>query len=162
MDSLNKQLNCILGFQHGNFADDLTIVCTSADLSAIQQTIQHGFDCIMRWSEDHYMEVSAEKTGYTLFAARETNLLSLKVGEAVLKKVRTPKLLGLTMQPHKGLSKHVEGAKAVADARLLQLRAVVSPEWGPEREKLRAFYRALVQAKVCYGMASWWFVISAV
>ncbi|CCD13168.1 unnamed protein product, partial [Trypanosoma congolense IL3000] len=103
------------------------------------------------------MEVSAEKTEYMLFGARETNLLSPKVGETVLKEVRTPKLLGLTMQPHKGLSKHVQGVKAAADTRLLQLRAVASPEWGPDREKLRAFYLALVQAKVCYGIASWWF-----
>ncbi|CCD15172.1 unnamed protein product [Trypanosoma congolense IL3000] len=148
VDSLSKRLNCIPGLQHGFFADDLTIVCASADLSAIQQTIQQGLDCITRWSKEHYMEVSVEKTEYTLFGARETNLLSLKVGETVLKEVRTPKLLGLTMQPHKGLSKHVQGAKAAADARLLQLRAVASPEWGPDREKLRAFYLALVQAKV--------------
>ncbi|CCD16585.1 unnamed protein product [Trypanosoma congolense IL3000] len=34
---------------------------------------------------------------------------------------------------------------------------MASPEWGPDREELRAFYPALVQAKVCYGIASWWF-----
>ncbi|CCD19268.1 hypothetical protein, conserved, partial [Trypanosoma vivax Y486] len=32
VDSLSKRLNCIPGLQHGFFADDLTIVCTSADL----------------------------------------------------------------------------------------------------------------------------------
>ncbi|KAH8604750.1 hypothetical protein ERJ75_001686500 [Trypanosoma vivax] len=103
------------------------------------------------------MEVSAEKTEYTLFGARGTNLLSLKVGEAVLKEVRAPKPLGLTVQPHKGLSKHVLSVKAAAGTRLMQLRAVASPEWGPEREKLRAFCVALVQAKMCYGVASRWF-----
>ncbi|CCD20833.1 hypothetical protein, conserved [Trypanosoma vivax Y486] len=103
------------------------------------------------------MEVSAEKTEYTLFGARETNLLSLKVGETALKEERTPKLLGLTMQPHKGLSKHVMCMKAAANTRLLQLRAVASPECGPDSEKLRAFYLASVQAKMCYGVASWWF-----
>ncbi|KAG8342899.1 hypothetical protein TRVL_06282 [Trypanosoma vivax] len=103
------------------------------------------------------MEVSAGKTEYTLFGARETNLLSLKVGEAVLKEERTPKLLGLTMQPHKGLSKHVACMKAVGNTRLMQLRAVASPEWDPEREKLRAFYLALVKSEICYGVAPWWF-----
>ncbi|KAG8339780.1 hypothetical protein ERJ75_001071700 [Trypanosoma vivax] len=39
----------------------------------------------------------------------------------------------------------------------MQFRAVASPEWGPEREQLHAFYLALVQAKMCYGVASWWF-----
>nr|CCC90773.1 unnamed protein product [Trypanosoma congolense IL3000] len=160
VDSLSKRLNCIPGLKHGFFADDLTIVCESTDRSAIQKAIQPRLDCITRWSEEPYMEVSPEKTEYTLFGARETNLLSLKVGETMLKEVRTPKLLGLTMQPHKGLSKHVQGAKAVAEARLLQLRAVASPEWSPDRERWRAFYRALVQAKVCYGIASWWFVTS--
>ncbi|KAH8616305.1 hypothetical protein ERJ75_000492300 [Trypanosoma vivax] len=60
------------------------------------------------------------------------------------------------MQPHKGLSKHVMCMKAEANTRLLHLRAVASPEWGPDREKLRALYLALVQAKMCYGVASWW------
>ncbi|KAH8618285.1 hypothetical protein ERJ75_000291200 [Trypanosoma vivax] len=94
------------------------------------------------------MEVSAEKTEYTLLGARETNLLSLKVGETALKEGRAPKLLGLTMQPHKGLSKHVMCIEEAANTRFLQLRAVASPEWGPDREKLRAFYLALVQAKM--------------
>ncbi|KAH8610601.1 hypothetical protein ERJ75_001084500 [Trypanosoma vivax] len=64
------------------------------------------------------------------------------------------------MQPHKGLSKHALSMKAAADTRLTQLRAVASPECGPEREKLRAFYLALVQAKMCYAAASWWFEAS--
>ncbi|KAH8616768.1 putative Reverse transcriptase (RNA dependent DNA polymerase) [Trypanosoma vivax] len=153
VDSLSRRFNCLPGLQHGLFADDLTVVCTSADLSEIQQ----GLDCITNWPAKYYMEVSAEKTEYTLLGARETNLLGLKVGEAVLKEVCAPKLLGLTMQPHNGLSKHVMCMKAGAHARLMQLRAVASPEWGPDREKLRAFHLALVQARMCYGVASWWF-----
>ncbi|KAH8603917.1 putative Reverse transcriptase (RNA dependent DNA polymerase) [Trypanosoma vivax] len=102
VDSLSKRLNCIPGLKHGFFADDLTFVCTSAGLSEIQQTIQQRLDCITNWSAEYHMEVSAEKTEYMLFVARETNLLSLKVGETALKEVRAPKLLGLTMQPHKG------------------------------------------------------------
>ncbi|CCD18540.1 hypothetical protein, conserved (fragment), partial [Trypanosoma vivax Y486] len=39
----------------------------------------------------------------------------------------------------------------------MQLRAVASPERGPDREKPRTFFLALVQAKMCYGVASWWF-----
>ncbi|KAG8339596.1 hypothetical protein TRVL_09575 [Trypanosoma vivax] len=61
------------------------------------------------------------------------------------------------MQPHKGLSKHALSMKAAPGTRLMQLRQVASPEWGPDREKLRAFYLALVQAKMCCGVASWWF-----
>ncbi|KAH8619094.1 putative Reverse transcriptase (RNA dependent DNA polymerase) [Trypanosoma vivax] len=126
-DSLSKRPNCIPGLQHAFFADDLTIVCASADLSEIQQTIQRGLDCITNWSAEYYMEVSAEKTEYTLFGAREMNLLSLKVGETALKEVRTPKLLGLAMEPHKGLSKHVLCIEEAANARLMQLMAVASP-----------------------------------
>ncbi|KAH8619883.1 hypothetical protein ERJ75_000127900 [Trypanosoma vivax] len=61
------------------------------------------------------------------------------------------------MQPHKGLSKHVLCTKAAANTRRTQLRAVASPEWCPVGGKLRAFYLALVKAKMCYGVASWWF-----
>ncbi|KAG8343763.1 hypothetical protein TRVL_05415 [Trypanosoma vivax] len=60
------------------------------------------------------MEVSAEKTERTLFGARKTNLLSLNVCETALKEERAPKLRGLTMQPHKGLSNHVMCMKEAA------------------------------------------------
>ncbi|KAH8617137.1 putative Reverse transcriptase (RNA dependent DNA polymerase) [Trypanosoma vivax] len=157
VDPLSRRLKCTPGLQHGFFADDLTIVCTSADLSAIQQTIQQGLDCITNWLAAYYMEVSAEKTEGTLFGARKTNLFSLNVGETALKEARAPRLFGLTMQPHKGLSNHVMCMKAAANTRLMQLRAVASPECGPDREKPRTFFLALVQAKMCYGVASWWF-----
>ncbi|KAH8613034.1 hypothetical protein ERJ75_000834800 [Trypanosoma vivax] len=89
------------------------------------------------------MEFSAGKTGHTPFGARETNLLSLKVGVTVLKEERAPEPDGPTMQPQKGLSKHALSMKAAASTRLMQLRAVASPECGPEREKLRALHLAL-------------------
>ncbi|KAG8341545.1 hypothetical protein TRVL_07627 [Trypanosoma vivax] len=79
------------------------------------------------------------------------------LGETSPKEDRTPRLLGLTMHPHEWLSKHAPSMKGAAGTRLMQLRAVASPEWGPEREKLRAFYLALAQAQICYGVASWWF-----
>ncbi|KAH8611667.1 hypothetical protein ERJ75_000935200 [Trypanosoma vivax] len=103
------------------------------------------------------MEVSAAKTEHTLFGARKTSLLSLKVGETVLKEARAPRLFGLTMQPNKGLNKHALRMSAAAGSQLTQFSAVASPEWCPDREKLRAFYLVLVQAKMCYGVASWRF-----
>ncbi|KAH8610731.1 putative Reverse transcriptase (RNA dependent DNA polymerase) [Trypanosoma vivax] len=62
VDSLSRRLNCIPVLQRGFFSEHLTIVCTSADLSEIQQTIQQGLDCITNWSAEYCMEVSAEKT----------------------------------------------------------------------------------------------------
>ncbi|KAH8606979.1 hypothetical protein ERJ75_001449500 [Trypanosoma vivax] len=84
------------------------------------------------------MEVSAVKTEYTLFGARETDLLSLKVGETALKEERTPKPLGLTMQPHKLLSKHVLSMKAAANTGSCSSEQWRRQMW-PGREKLRAF-----------------------
>ncbi|KAH8616471.1 hypothetical protein ERJ75_000475000 [Trypanosoma vivax] len=121
-------INCIPGLQHGFIADDLTIARPTADPSEIKQHKQQGLDCITPWSAECRMEVSAVKTEHTLFGARETNLLSPKVGETVLKEVRAPKLLGLTMQPHKGLSKHALSVKAAADTRLMRVRAVATTE----------------------------------
>ncbi|KAH8612867.1 hypothetical protein ERJ75_000842800 [Trypanosoma vivax] len=47
--------------------------------------------------------------------------------------------------------------KAAPNARLLQLKAVASPERETDREKLHPFCLALEQTKRCYGVASWWF-----
>ncbi|KAG8342841.1 hypothetical protein ERJ75_000092400 [Trypanosoma vivax] len=150
-------INCIPVMQHAFFADDLAIVLTSTDLTELQQTDQQGLDCITNWSAEYYMEVSAEKTDHTLFGARGTDLLSLKVGETMLKEMCAPKLLGLTIQPHKWLSKHELSMRPGANTRLKQLRAVALPRCGPDREKLRPFYLALAQAKMYYGVVSWWF-----
>ncbi|KAG8340267.1 hypothetical protein TRVL_08907 [Trypanosoma vivax] len=133
VDSLTKRLNCIPGLRNGFFAEDLTIVRTSAGLNAIQRTIQQGLDCITNWSAEYHMEVLVAKTEHTPFGARETNLLSLEVGETVLKEVRTPKLPGLTMQPHKGLNRHALSMKAAAGTRPMQLRAVASPQLCPQK-----------------------------
>ncbi|SCU72739.1 Reverse transcriptase (RNA-dependent DNA polymerase), putative [Trypanosoma equiperdum] len=127
VDSPSKRLNCIPGFQHGFFADDFTIVCASSDLNAIQLTVQRGLDCIKN--------LSAEKTECTLFGARDTNILNLRIGVTV-KEVHTPKLLSLTIQLHNGLRKHARSVKAAADTRLMQLREVASSDWGPDRERL--------------------------
>ncbi|KAH8604489.1 putative Reverse transcriptase (RNA dependent DNA polymerase) [Trypanosoma vivax] len=56
--SLSRRLSCNPGLQHGFIADDLTIVCTSADPSEIQQTIQQGSDCITNCWAECCMEVS--------------------------------------------------------------------------------------------------------
>ncbi|KAH8604283.1 putative Reverse transcriptase (RNA dependent DNA polymerase) [Trypanosoma vivax] len=52
VDSPSKRLNCIPGLQHGLFADDLTIVRASVDLSEIQQGNQKGWDCIANWAAE--------------------------------------------------------------------------------------------------------------
>ncbi|KAH8612904.1 hypothetical protein ERJ75_000844400 [Trypanosoma vivax] len=46
---------------------------------------------------------------------------------------------------------------AAPNARLLQLKAVASPEGETAREKLRPFCLALAKTKRSYGVASWWF-----
>ncbi|KAH8608395.1 putative Reverse transcriptase (RNA dependent DNA polymerase) [Trypanosoma vivax] len=47
VDSLSRKLNYRPVLQYGFFADGLTIVCTSADLSAIRQIIQRELDFIV-------------------------------------------------------------------------------------------------------------------
>ncbi|KAH8609784.1 putative Reverse transcriptase (RNA dependent DNA polymerase) [Trypanosoma vivax] len=155
--SLGRRLKRITGLRNGFFADDLGIVCTSNDLSELQQRKQRGLDCITHWSAECRVEVSAGKTEHTQLAAREAKLLSLKVGATALKEERAPELVDLTMHRLKGLSKHGLCMKAVASTRLLQLRAAASPEWGPDREERRGSHRAPEQAEMCYGVASWWF-----
>ncbi|KAG8339789.1 putative Reverse transcriptase (RNA dependent DNA polymerase) [Trypanosoma vivax] len=49
VDSLSWRLNCFPRPQNDFFADDLAIVCTSADLREIQRTVQRGLDCITNW-----------------------------------------------------------------------------------------------------------------
>ncbi|KAH8606223.1 hypothetical protein ERJ75_001533400 [Trypanosoma vivax] len=134
------------------------MVSTSADLSEIQRTIQQGLGCSTRCSSECYVEVSAVETEYKPFGAQATKLLSLKAGEDAHHMLgRAPKLLGLAVQPHARAAKHVMCMKAAPGTRPLQLSAVAAPKRGPNREQLRAFCLALVQNKMCHGVAPWWF-----
>ncbi|KAG8340151.1 hypothetical protein TRVL_09020 [Trypanosoma vivax] len=64
------------------------------------------------------------------------------------------------MQPQKGLSKHALSMKAAASTRLMQLRAVASPECGPERDCALALTKQARRAALthkngytCHGCA---------
>ncbi|RNE95641.1 Tcoingi protein, partial [Trypanosoma conorhini] len=160
IDSLSVRLNAIPNLAHGFFADDLTLICRHSDRAYIQYVLQEGLDCTSKWSEENFMEVSVEKTQYTFFGVRYANSLVLTVQGKQLRETRTPKLLGYILQPHKGAGKHVREKMDSGNRKLLQLRAIASPEWGPSKETLRAFYMALIRARVCYGIAVWWFLAS--
>jgi len=102
------------------------------------------------------MELSALKTQYTFWGSRQRNSFDLRVHGVPLKETTTPKVLGYTLQPNKGSFTHVREMLNVLRLKLAKIRAIGSPEWGPSRETIRAFYLALIQSKLLYGCAAWW------
>ncbi|KAG8339894.1 hypothetical protein TRVL_09280 [Trypanosoma vivax] len=127
-DSLRKRLKRARGLWSGLFADGFVVACAGAGLNRIRKTNQQGPVCVTNWLAGCRAEASPEKAEYTLFVTREANLLRPMGGKAVLKRGRAPKPFGPAMCPCKWLSERVRSAMGANDARLMQLRAVASPE----------------------------------
>ncbi|CCD12994.1 hypothetical protein, unlikely [Trypanosoma congolense IL3000] len=79
VNSLVGGLNRILRLSYGFFVNDLKILCTSSNRELIGQALQRELDCIGRWSVEHYMKASAEKSKYNFFGARNRDSLDLKL-----------------------------------------------------------------------------------
>ncbi|EPY28224.1 hypothetical protein STCU_05239 [Strigomonas culicis] len=156
MNTLSVELRKIPGLEHAFFADDLTIMARGTDNAEIQRTLQAALDCISKWTTEHFMELSASKTKYTLFGQIKTDLLKLYVGEKALGEERYPKILGIELQPVKGMQKNIARVVQSARKQLLRLSAVSSSTWGPKAEIMRPFYLALVESILLYAIPAWW------
>ncbi|CCD12048.1 unnamed protein product [Trypanosoma congolense IL3000] len=93
VNSLSEGLNRIPGLLYGFFAYDLTIMCTNSNSELIGQALQRELDCIGRWLEKHYMKMSAEKSEYAFFGARNRDPLELRPGDMRLRETRAVRLL---------------------------------------------------------------------
>ncbi|EPY19163.1 hypothetical protein STCU_09590 [Strigomonas culicis] len=156
MNTLSVELRKIPGLEHAFFADDLTIMARGTDNAEIQRTLQAALDCISKWTTEHFMELSASKTKYTLFGQIKTDLLKLYVGEKALGEERYPKILGIELQPVKGMQKNIARVVQSARKQLLRLSAVSSSTWGPKAEITRPLYLALVESILLYAIPAWW------
>ena len=156
MDSLSAELNKIPDLDHAFFTDDLTLLTASNDKDVIQRTLQHALEVVESCTKTHYMELSAPKTKYTLFGARNWNELTLFVGETQIGEDRHPRLLGVDFNPMRDVSMHLASTFAAASCRLGQLRAMVGETWGPSKDVVRSFFLALIHSKLTYAATAWW------
>lgn len=98
------------------------------------------------------MDVNVQKTKYTLFGISELHPVGLKPNGITVEMERTPRLLGVAFQNHRGMSTHVAQTWKAIDFRLRQLASIFFSAWGPKRDTPRVFHLALVQTKAIYGV----------
>ncbi|CAD2221701.1 Reverse transcriptase (RNA-dependent DNA polymerase), putative [Angomonas deanei] len=151
MNFMSKELNAVPKLKHVFFANDLALIPQGTN-EEITETLQEGLNIIERWFKEHFMEVSASKTKYTLFGRYKQRL---QLDGRVLDEDKVPKLLGVTLQSASGVRTHVNDIKQQARTRLQKLNAIAAHNWGPSKDVLRAFYMALVQSKLLYGAVAW-------
>ena len=101
------------------------------------------------------MEVNVSKTEYADFKARHPDPLTLYLNGVKLKCVRTPKLLGVTLNHSSGFGGHADALKRSSALCLLKIAAVANTAWGACTPTLRCFYLATVESSLLYACPAW-------
>ena len=142
---------------HRLYADDLTLVASGPNRQA---QLQRGLDIISEWCKEFFMEGNVSKTEYADFKARKVDPLALYLHGVKLRCVRTPKLLGVTLNHSSGFSDHADALKRSSAPSLLKIAAVGNTAWGACTPTLRCFYLATVESSLLYACPAWWGAMS--
>ncbi len=146
MQDLSNSLGAVA---HRFYADDLTLVATGDRRCG---ELQQALDALHTWATAHFMEVNASKTVFTSFRTR-AGTTSLNYGGTPLTEEKTPKLLGVTFNCHRGFQRHCALVRrSTLSRKLVKLRAIGHNVHGGQWQVLRAFHIALVEAPLTYAL----------
>ena len=142
-----------------SYADDFTASASHSDVGGVTATMANHAQDVEAWANERELKVSAQKSTVTLFTpetqqGRFHPLVPLD-GE-LLPLERTPKILGVTFDPHFHFHKHVEAIEEKAKQRLSILKALTGTTWGQQKETIIATYKALIDSLFSYAAPVWY------
>ena len=142
-----------------SYADDFTASASHPDVrEATAIMANHAVD-VETWAGEKELQISAQKSTVTLFTpeTQQGRLHPLiPVDGELLPLDRTPKILGVTFDPHFHFHKHVEAIEEKAKQRLTLLKALTGTTWGQQKETLIATYKALIESLFSYAAPIWY------
>ncbi|KAF2348773.1 Reverse transcriptase domain [Trinorchestia longiramus] len=136
-----------------SYADQFTALATTnkiPDASAILSA--HSSD-VATWAQQKGLTVSIAKSQCSLFTpdthqSRTNHHVTWK--GTGLTHCRSPKILGITFNPHFTFTPHINTICERAQHRLNILKALAGSFWGPQKETIILTYKALINSIVTY------------
>ena len=115
-----------------SYADDLSALESSSDLSIIECRLVDAVASINAWAKSQDLSISPDKSHLTLFTPdthQFNRSLIVPIDGTPIPMNRNPKILGVTLDPLFTFSPHISSIAAQAASKLKILRALVGQGW---------------------------------
>ena len=145
----------ILQSDNALFADDLVLWHTSNSAIISRRRLQEDLQRLEDFCSYWKLKVNENKTVYSIFTKshKVANLkLNFTINNRSLDKDKNPTYLGVTLDCHMTLNKHLDNIYKKADRRLNLIKHLASSNWGADKNTLRSLYLAYTRSIIDYNI----------
>ena len=139
------------------FADDGTLWRSGNDIQKMVQEMELDLEEIRLWVKKWRLKLNILKTEYCIFSKDQRILeldIELRMANTILKRTRTPKLLGVTLDERLTFQEHVKTVELKAQKVLSALRILGKTEKIDPANMVR-LYKSIVVPQLEYAAPVW-------
>jgi ribonuclease HI len=140
------------------YADDGTLLFSSATLPRLCTSMQRGLKVVERWCRQNNMSVNPSKTEMVLFTRKRKmdGFRAPRIFGEELKLSDSVKYLGITIDKKLTWKPNVDERCSKATAALFLCRKAVGTTWGLQPKVVIWIYESIIKPMVMYGSVVWW------
>lgn len=140
------------------YADDITLICHHNNPAKLKQIIEEQISIFIKWSKDHNLPINPSKTQFITFS--KTSISSIITDNITINKSKTIKTLGITIEPHRRISKltfnkHAANQIAKVTDSSTRLLNIIKHNIAFTQHKRIILYKALFRSLVLYASEVW-------
>lgn len=141
-----------------SYADDFTAAASAVQIPEAANCLSTHSAEVAAWARRKGLTVSIAKSHSTLFTSdtHQSRVDPHVAWEgADLPLCRTPKILGVTLDPHFTFTPHINTVCERARSRLNILKSLTGSSWGQQKEIVTITYKALIKSIITYAAPVW-------
>ena len=140
------------------YADDITVCATGPKIPQLESNINSYLREVSIYLKDNSILISAPKSTVTLFTLDKHQFQmhpDITLEDTQLPLERSPKILGVIMDPSLSFHTHCNYVSDMIDKRNNILKALAGSSWGQDKETLLLTYNALGKSIASYAAPVW-------
>jgi hypothetical protein len=141
-----------------SYADYFTAASSDSSVPAAAARISNYLSEVHDWATSKDLAIAPAKSQATLFTSdthqSRTNP-EVSINLAPIDLTRTPKILGVTFDPHFTFTPHVASVVARANERLKIMKALSGTNWGHQMETQLVTFKSLIRSLITYACPVW-------
>ena len=139
------------------YADDITVWATGSKIPHLESMINNYLREVSIYLKDNSLSISPPKSTVTLFADKHQFQMHpyITIEDTQLSLERSPKILGVIMDPSIPFHKHCNYVSDRIDKTNNMLKALAGSSWEHDKETLLLTYNALGKSIASYAAPVW-------
>jgi hypothetical protein len=139
-------------------ADDFEVAESDPDIVTLSSALTNDLVHVSSWAAAKNLKIAPTKSSVTLFTPdrHQSHAHSqVYLDEELIPLCRTPKILGVTFDPHLTFCEHINAIILRAAGRLQILKALAGTSWGQQKETLLITFKCLILSIINYAAPIW-------